>query len=578
MCALAVPSPAAWTSAQDPHFEIYAQASDETARKALAWFEQLRTFFRQNGLLGAGFSDQERAAVRVIGFESQKEYEDYRARPIADAYYVSDGTRDYIVMASLQPKEFAMAAHEYAHYVLHVSGLKLPTALSEGLAEFFSTLRPAAGGYEVGGDLPARSQTLRRATWLPLNALLNFNSDSSLPAARRAAEIFYAESWALTNMLMTAPQYSSRFPDLVTEFNAGSNAVTAFREVYSKSLDEVTKDLEDWSGQRHSTRFVPSEPAESAGVRTAELSGYQARSVLAQLSLISGQLERARSRYEALLREQPDDPEVRAALGNIALRQGDREEALKHWKLALNGSISDAELCFRYAELADDAGQDAPEVRAALEKAVALAPSFDDARYKLALILANAGEYAQAIEQLRAMRVPSGARRYVYWYTMAYALTELNKRDEAKKAAAEAEMAAQTDAERSQARRMAYIATTDLKVQFATDSAGHLQMVTTRVRHGATDWNPFVEPSDRMQRATGNLFEVLCTSGKLTGFRLRTADGPVTLDVPDPLHVLVRNGPNEFFCGRMAEKVVEADYALQGAGLTRNVLRGMSFQ
>jgi hypothetical protein len=64
----------------------------------------------------------------------------------------------------------------------------------------------------------------------------------------------------------------------------------------------------------------------------------------------------------------------------------------------------------------------------------------------------------------------------------------------------------------------------------------------------------------------------------LTGFLVRTAGGPVTLQVPDPLHVLIRNGSGEFYCGPLRGKNVEADYAVvRMAGKTTNVLRGMTF-
>jgi hypothetical protein len=210
---------------------------------------------------------------------------------------------------------------------------------------------------------------------------------------------------------------------------------------------------------------------------------------------------------------------------------------------------------------------------------VALYPGFDDARYKLALLQEHVGEYRLAVEQLKAMRVPAGARRYGYWISMATALTELDARDEAKDAAQEAVKAAQNEADRLKARQMAYIAATDLTVQFATDAEGHSQVVTTRVPHGTKDWNPFIEASDRLQSASGKLGEVLCTAGKLSGFLLRTTNGPVTVEVPDPLHVLMRNGPQEFFCGSMQEKEVSAVYAIVNvAGRRSNVLRGMTFQ
>jgi tetratricopeptide (TPR) repeat protein len=575
---VAAQNPDHWTVAQNSHFEIYSQSGDEAVRKAFTWFEQLRAFFEQNGLLGAGFNDQDRPALHVIGFRSEREYEAFRLHPAADAYYVSDGTRDYIVMEALQPRNFDTAAHEYTHYVLHVSGLKLPAWLNEGLAEFFSTLRLNGGGYEVGGNLPARTQSLRRNGWLPLGELLELTSETSMPDTRKGASIFYAESWALVDMLITSPQYAGHFHELVSRLSAGSNGTQALREIYGKPQDEIRKDLENWIGQERSTRFVLNRPADLATARSSELSERQSATLLAQLSLLSGRIEQAKARYEELLRESPNDPDFRAALGSIALRQGNWQEALTQWRQAINDKVTDAQLCYRYALLAEEAGMGTQDVKDALERAIALAPGFDDARYKLALIQNHAGEYQSAVEQLRAMRVPAGARRYAYWMAMGSALTELDRRDEAKEAAREAINAAQSDGDRVRARQMAYTAATDMTVQFATDSAGRPQMVTTRVPHGTTDWNPFIESSDHIQRTSGVVGEVLCGAGKLTGFVLRTPNGTVTVDVPDPLHVLMRNSPSEFFCGPTQEKAVEAEYSVIGtAGKTRNVLRGMTF-
>jgi tetratricopeptide (TPR) repeat protein len=546
--------------------EVYSQTDGETAQSVFLWFEQLSAFFEQKGLLGTG-----QPVLRVICFREQ-DYEQYRLSPIADAYYATDDGRDYIVMATPKPKAFGTAAHEYTHYVLHFSGLKLPAWLSEGLGEFFSTIRSAKGGYEVGGDLPARTQTLQRSRWLPINELLEIK-----PTTRQDAAIFYAQSWALADMLMTSLPYAGHFGELVSEFNAGMGASEVFRKVYGRSLGEVATDVQNW--RPGSTQLVLSSAPKSPAGDLSELSVRQVNSLLAGVSFVSGHLDQARCQYERLLSQSPDDADSRAALGAIALRLGNREEALRQWRQALSDNVKDSELCYRYALLAEEAGLGAPVVKAALERAVALAPAFDDARYKLALLENDSGDYRLAIEQLRAMRVPAGARRYHYWSVMASALTEMDERQEAQEAAQQAEKAAETEPEKLSARRMAYIAATDLKVRFATDSQGRGQMVTTRVQHGATDWNPFVESSDRMQHATGKLAEVLCTAEKLTGFLVRTSQGSVTVEVPDPLHVLMRNGPSEFFCGRTQETTVEADYAVVAeAGKVRNVLRGMTFQ
>jgi tetratricopeptide (TPR) repeat protein len=578
-CALSAQMTDPWTLAQDAHFEVYSHTGDATARRALVWFEQLRTFYERNGLLGAGFSDRGRPPIQVIGFRSEKEFEEFRTHPLAGAFYLSDGARDYIILAGLEKGDFAKAAHEYAHYVLHANGVKLPTCLNEGLAEFFSTLHLNRGAYELGGDLPERTQTLRENAWLPLADLLNYAGEgSALPAARERSKIFYAESWALADMLVTSPQYAARFGKLISEFNTESKPVQAFQNVYGVSLEELAKNLAAWVGRTRSSRVVLSGPVEPTAVHSSTLSGSQAGSLLAHLSFVAGHLERARERYEALLREQPENADLRSALGAIALRQGNREEALKQWRLALTRQGTDADLWYRYALLAEEAGLDLQSVKAALERAVGLSPHFDDARFHLALLENQAGEYGPAIEQLQAMRVPEGARRYSYWITLATAFNELDQRKESTQAAHQALQAAQTDDDRMLARRMAYQASTDLTVQFATDAEGRPQMTTTRVPHGTTEWNPFIEPSDQIQHGNAELREVLCADGKLTGFILRTPEGPLSVEVPDPRHVLIRNGPDEFECGVIQKKAVEVDYAIiRSPGRTTNVLRGMTF-
>jgi tetratricopeptide (TPR) repeat protein len=301
--------------------------------------------------------------------------------------------------------------------------------------------------------------------------------------------------------------------------------------------------------------------------------------LLAQLNLVSGRIDQAKSRFLDLAREQPTNPDVFASLGTIALRQNDRAEALDLWRRAIKLNVQDADLCYRYGLLADEAGLNIQEAKIGLERAIALAPNFDDARYHLALLEYRAADYRSALENLRKMAVPKDPRRlYGYWTAMASSLLELQENDEAHKVALQAAQAAQNDHDRAAALQMSYVASTELNVQFSTDADGRSRMVTTRIPRGAKDWNPFIEPSDSLQHARGKLSRVLCTNDKLTGFLLLTPNGAVTLDVADPSRVLMRNSPTEFYCGPVSDKSVAADYAVvKTPEQTRNILRGMTF-
>ena len=118
-------------------------------------------------------------------------------------------------MASVDAGQFGTAAHEYAHSVLRAAGLRFPPWFGEGLAEFFSTLHIGEGGCTLGGDLPARSQFLQRHAWMPLPDLLALPADSSIHENRDTAGMFYAESWALADMLVLSPDYGPRFNSLI---------------------------------------------------------------------------------------------------------------------------------------------------------------------------------------------------------------------------------------------------------------------------------------------------------------------------------------------------------------------------
>ena len=93
---------------------------------------------------------------------------------------------------------------------------------------------------------------------------------------------------------------------------------------------------------------------------------------------------------------------------------------------------------------------------------------------------------------------------------MADAANELGKRDEAIAAAQKAvEHASTSGRARAVAAQLAYVAQTDLAVEFSRDANGRTQMVTTRIPHNASNWNPFIEPGDDSTSRPGNASEKL---------------------------------------------------------------------
>ena len=185
----------------------------------LLWFEQLRAFFEQQKVRKTAGSSP---PVRVIVFASEQEYQPYRLRSTADAYYVGAGSQDYIVMGTDDPAKFGLAAHEYAHLVLRESAGQLPPWLNEGLAEFFATLRMSQSmPPSWAACCPGRLRTLQTRTWMPLAELMSVSEESQKRQERGAADLFYAQSWALTEMLMLSPKYAPDFRPILPPTELG---------------------------------------------------------------------------------------------------------------------------------------------------------------------------------------------------------------------------------------------------------------------------------------------------------------------------------------------------------------------
>ncbi len=560
-----------WSVARDSHFEVYSQEGETQARSALGWFRQLRAIVQQE----TGLDIAAPVPVRVIGFRTDSDYARYRITPLADAYFVASGDRSYIVMPSLADDAFPTAAHEYAHLVQHVAATRYPPWLSEGLADLFSTLRIDRRGARIGGELSGRLATLRHLKWMPLDELMALPADSPLRALRAYSEIFYAESWALAEMLSLSPQYRPRFASFTERIAGGAPGPAVLRSVYGKTQAEVMRDLSNWVAHGSKAILLGAPDPVADPVTTAQIPGTHVELTMAELLLLTGNLDSAESAYRDLARENGDNADTWAGLGAVAAARKQFDQARELWKRALDAGLRDPSICFRYAELLDAEPSRQDERRAALQRAIALRPEFDDARWVLALLEANAGRPESALSQLRGMREIPPARAYHYWCAVADALTSLGRSDEASDAAKRAFEKAATADERAHAHNLGYIAQTHLAVRLTRDAAGNPRMIATRVPNDTVNFNPFIEPADDLRRVRGALREVEC-GGAAIRILVETDGARLSLSIPDPSRVQMRNAPESFVCGSQSGNPVLVEYA---AGKNQEgIVRGIEFQ
>ncbi len=560
--------------ARSANFEVFAQGGTGDARAILLGFERLHAYFaRQTGL-----KLDKPSRVRVIAFRSREEYEPYQLRPAAAAYYVGSESRDTIVMTAPDDGEIHVAAHEYAHFVLRANNLALPPWLNEGLSECFSTVRLNPRGARSRRDLAARSHLLLSRAWMPLGELVLLPADSPRREQRDTVDLFYAESWALADMLTAAPDYRPRFGELITALSSGVAGDRALTETFGKSLDEITGDLRGWVDRRRVTpETLPELVTGAVQAEVSEIPLGTWREVMAGLLLATNKLDRAEAAYVELARTDPKNPDYPASLAVIALHKRDWTGARRYWQHALGLGLDDADACYLYALQADAAGLTAADFRPALERAVVVRPDFDDAHYLLAHLDNNAGRYESAVAHLRAMRTVGAERQFSYWAALSYALDELGRHEEAKAAAIRARDHAATDEERARAIQLAEIADTDMTVRFTRDAEGNSRLITTRVPREEQNWNPFIEPGDQIQRLEGRLEAVNC-EGSTTTLVVESSGRAVVLTIPDTSRVQVRNASGEFTCGPQPGNAVIVVYAVSAQEKNGGVVRGIEFR
>jgi len=439
LSALPAPQPAVakdpvWIKTSTPSFEIYTSAGEKRARNMLLHFERVRVFFEQ----AMGTTSKLEVPLRIVGFRNAKEYEPFRTKEFAQAYYARGYDRDYIVMSSLQPDYFRVAVHEYVHFLVQQGEKPLPIWMNEGLADYYSTLRPIGKKVRVGEPQLGRMQLLSAKTWLPLAELLAVDHDSPHYNEKNRAGVFYSQSWLLINMLMGSPDYRPKFDELSGDLLAGAPPGQAFQKVYGKSLELVHKELRAYfdGGLLYSLDIDLKLEKSALEPAVEQVSALEAGLVLGQVQALNrNKRNDARRRYEELAAEYPDDPRPHEAMGYMAYYDRDREAAATLFDRAVERGADNPRMYYDYAAMLYG-GDHASRQIELLERATALRGDYEEAQRLLGFLFLDAREYNKALARLhRVKRVATRDEAMQLYRARAFGYYGLERFDDAKKAA-----------------------------------------------------------------------------------------------------------------------------------------------
>jgi Flp pilus assembly protein TadD len=435
----ACPAEEAWVKATSKNFEVYTTAGEPKAREAALYFERVDNFLRK----ALGASREGAGRVRVIAFQSSREYRPYQPAEGRVGYAGGDLDLDEIVMESISPERYPVAVHEYVHILLKPYK-NVPLWFDEGLAQVYQTLRPFGGKVVVGDPIPGALDLLQHARWLDLDTLCAVDRSSPYYTGEQSkATIFYAESWLLTHMLFLGEKYGTGFREFKRLTLTGVPADEAFEGAFNKTLWHVYSDLRRYAedgGYRGPVFNVALEES-AADPKIEPVTALESRLILARLLADIGKPEESRTALRKLAEESPTRPEVPEALGYAALRKGDADEARAEFARAVELGSANPRVYYRYSALAAQAGEPVERQIALLRRAVDLDPEYAGARLHLGHLLASAADYAGALAQFRRVKEPPPDQAFAFYRAVAYASSRTGDRDGARanaKLAAEA--------------------------------------------------------------------------------------------------------------------------------------------
>lgn len=440
---------ARWIRMRSPNFDMYSTAGEKSARETLRYFEQVHGFFDQI----FGDTKDSPNPVRIIAFNSKKEFEPYRINEFAIAYYQGGAEHEYIVLSHTGAETFPIAVHEYVHLLVRHANLKFPPWLNEGMAELYSILKPDGDKILVGSLIPGRYLALQRDKWTPLSTILNVDHKSPYYNEKDKAGGFYNESWALTHMLVLNNNYRPGFSQLVAAIRAGMSSEEALTKTYGKPLARIEKDLQSYlSGTSFQGMLFPAKLEKVSGELSAEPApAFDVKLMLVDLVNRPGREEETQKTLERLAQEEPNRPEPQAALGYLVWRRGHSDQALSYFQKAVDLGGNSPKLLWDYGRMATRSNP--PGSIQALRALLAAQPERVDARLELAGVYLSTNQGQAALATLAQLQKVDQADASKYFRIAVYAYLQGGNREEARKAAEKYAAVAKTDEEISEAQR-----------------------------------------------------------------------------------------------------------------------------
>jgi tetratricopeptide (TPR) repeat protein len=321
-----------WTLVRSETLTVVGDQSPRTLRRVADEIEQFREVVGQ--LIGTDHPPALPTIVYVFGtVRTMEPYAPAAPRRARMAgFYLPDTDLQRLVLSLDQPGDTPLAFHEYMHLILDNAIRGLPSWLSEGLAEYFSSYQLMVGGRvaEAGGERPVY-QTLLRDGYLPIGELLTQQASGPTGESERLTT-FYAHAWALTHYILNeVPKGGTAINRYVGQLRSGRPHVDAFRNAFGSSPAEFDGKLRQYIRRDifPVRRFPLTDAVEVTSATVPhDLTATEAEAWLGDLLRAVRGPDAAAPRIESAAAAAPQAAMVQFALGRLRLAQNQNAEGL----------------------------------------------------------------------------------------------------------------------------------------------------------------------------------------------------------------------------------------------------------
>jgi uncharacterized protein DUF1570 len=356
------PGFAEWRRIDTPNFTVIGDVHARTLRDVALKFEGFRETLSR---LLTQRATSTAVPTIVIVFPSDRAFTPfktlYQGKPVAiSGLFVGRQDANYIaVVADGRPDAMRVVFHEYAHLIVSNLWRNAPAWVNEGVAEFYSTYEVSTDGREavIGRPILDHVRELTESQQLKLGDLLTVDQESPLYNERNRRSVFYAQSWALTHLLVLGKPGRTKelftYLDFVTQgVEPGQAWTRAFATVdMDRELKKYVRD-----GTFISLRYKFTDKlAQFDGVPQTLPSG-DAEAFLAEFLMQQQRYDEALARLDAAEKLGPGHPRLEVMRALVEIAKGNDEAGAQRlvatpvgddWLLAYTAAVGLVDLVER---------------------------------------------------------------------------------------------------------------------------------------------------------------------------------------------------------------------------------------